>query len=279
MLSPFHDDFFFNDDFFDDFFGFPTLRRRPALLSAPSMALVAQPSGPQAHCSVMEDGLVLELEVPRFKKEHIKIDANVETGRLVINAHRDTSDSQSALHSAGTTVGSFRRAFKVSPRAYDLKNLTYTVEDGVLTIKIPQQPEAAPSSPKMPPAQTKEEQISVEQAAPAAAAEGAVTEPREQAVFEWPPRMDVTPKSDNSPLKYTITMPSGLTGDPRISIKVRDGKLLVIDVSYTRRHETEHSYSEQSGSFSRTFPLPSGATKNDVSARMEGKQLIIEIKH
>jgi HSP20 family molecular chaperone IbpA len=181
MLTPFHDDFFFNDDFFDGFFALP---RRVGIL--------ASHASPQAQCRVTDDGLVLELEVPRFKKEHISVEAVPHSGRVVVTGKRDSQSAPNALHSAGRTMPSFQRAFSVSPRVYNLTKLTSTVEDGVLTIRIPHHTEAEPASPKLPPASRQDEAIAVNEVPPAVPAESAVAA-RQSTDFAWPPRMDCPP--------------------------------------------------------------------------------------
>jgi len=123
----FDDHFLLGDSFFGDFFNFP--RHGDFVQSSP---------GPAAYCRVLEKGLEIELEVPRFRKENIKVEPDERTGRLLISGKRESpKEGKGTLHVAGTSVPSFRRVFTVDPRVYDLKKIATNVEDGILNVTIP----------------------------------------------------------------------------------------------------------------------------------------------
>lgn len=270
---------FFDDVFFDSFVAMP---RRPVL--APSAVRPPHPVGSQLQCRAVDKGVVLELEVPRFRQEHITVEADPASGTLVVTGRRGTGSDREA--------GNFRRAFKVPRDTYDLAKLESAVADGVLTIRLPELPRPVPTPLRRPRSRSEphhDEDVAVERTAAAAAEadpaktkeaeRGAVAEAHpQQQLFEWPPRMEVAAKTETTPLTYTITMPAGVTGAPQVSLKIRDGTHLVVDVSYTSRTESEHGFSEQSGSFCRTFPLPEGTTKDHVAAKMEGAKLVITVR-
>lgn len=268
------DDFFFRSPLFD-----LSPSRSLALASLSPVAPAFNSAGPNAHFRATKDAAVLEFEVPRFKTEDIKLETNEQKGRITIAGERKVDD-KSQLHAAGTSITSFRRSFAVDPSVFDFKGVTYTVEHGLLTVTVPLRPQeqkkidvpatatAADDVPILPDATA---------AKPEADAGKAVATQQQEATttFEWPPKLTVANKSDKAPLTYTLELPAGAK-DAKVQLNVR-GKLLTVDVSHTVRRETKHGYSEQYGSFSRSFPLPDGATKDKVKAQMQGSKLVIEV--
>ena len=289
------------DSFFGDFFNFPRFEN-----------LVQSSPGPSAYCRVQEKGLELELEVPRFRKEDIKVEADDKTGRLLISGCRDAPKGaqKGTFHVAGSSIPSFRRVFTIDARGYDLKNISTNLEDGVLTILIPHlESKLAIEHGQTPPGALKDtleshpggsidSNIPVtheshgaagETAAPSSAltetkAPGEIATKQEgqqeqQLVntFRWPPKMEITPKSDSGPLTYTISMPSGMT-NPDVSLHVLQPGFLCLDVNHTTKSENEFGFNEQRLSFSRTIPLPEGTTKDKVDALLKDDKLLITVK-
>lgn len=288
------------DSFFGDFFNFPRFEN-----------LVQSSPGPSAYCRVQEKGLELELEVPRFRKEDIKVEADDKTGRLLISGCREAPKGvqKGTFHVAGSSIPSFRRVFTIDPRSYDLKNISTNIEDGVLTILIPhleskktiehgQTPPGAlkdtleghPGAPMDTNIPITRESHAGETAAPSESALTETKAPGEVATkqqqeegqqlvntFRWPPKMEITPKSDSGPLTYTICMPPGMT-NPDVSLHVLQPGLMCLDVNHTTKSENEFGFNEQRLSFSRTIPLPEGTTKEKVDASLKEDKLLITVK-
>jgi len=302
----FDDHFLLGDSFFGDFFNFP--RFGDIVQSSP---------GPVGFCRVLEDGLELELEVPRFRKEDITVDVDEKRGRLVISGKREPPSGGSqkgTVHVAGTSVPSFSRVYTVDPRVYDLKKLSSDVAEGVLTIRIPyvetkvsiepsqpaqaalkegaKEAEDVPVAHEQPSATTTTTQTTQEGTTetPSAVPSAAVVEKQPASsltgekgdqqmvdVFRWPPKLEVTPKSDKEPLSYTMTMPPGVT-DPEVSVHLVHPGYLQVDVNHTSKTQNDFGFNEQRLAFSRTLPLPEGTTRDQVSAKMQDGKLVITLK-
>jgi HSP20 family molecular chaperone IbpA len=97
-------------------------------------------------------------------------------------------------------------------------------------------------------------------------------------VFQWPPKMEITPKSDSGPLSYTISLPPEMS-NPDVSLHVLQPGCLCVDVSHTSKSENPFGFNEQRLSFSRTIPLPEGTPKENVHASLkEDGKLVITVQ-
>jgi HSP20 family molecular chaperone IbpA len=219
--------------------------------------------------------------------DDIKVEGDRSQGRLVISGKRTFGDRLGSLHSSGTSIPSFSRAFSVNPLFYDLDKVSTNLEYGVLTVRLPylppserqkrQEPKAT-LSPPLKEEQKDDSHILVQRipsSHSSALAVPAQSGPFSQ--FNWPPKMEIIPKSDTTPLTFSLVMPEGVS-DPTISLRLVNS-LLFVDVTYTQRSENELGFSEQCGSFSRTFSLPPGTTRDSITSQFENGKLTIVVKN
>lgn len=295
------------DSFFGDFYNFPRIND-----------FVQSSPGPSASCRVQEKGLELELEVPRFRQEDIKIESDDKTGRLVILGKREAQRGaqKGTFHLAGSSIPSFRRVFTIDPHVYDLKQISTHLEDGVLHLLIPYaerkpmieqqaqgqggalketvtgRPSVGSSDTVIP--VTRESSTTKTTTEPPSttslmetkkpdevARQGEEQQQQQQQlvnVFRWPPQMEITPKSESGPLTYTISLPAEMS-NPDVSLHVLQPGYLCVDVAHTSKSENPFGFNEQRLSFSRTIPLPEGTTKENVNASIkEDGKLVITVQ-
>jgi HSP20 family protein len=90
-----------------------------------------------------EHDVVLKAELPGMKREDIKV--TVEHNRLSIEGERKLSGAvaRDQYHRVESSYGTFRRSFTL-PASVDASRVQAAHEDGVLTITVPQRPEAKP---------------------------------------------------------------------------------------------------------------------------------------
>ena len=89
-----------------------------------------------------EEGLNFDVAVVGLEKEDIKIEA--EGNMLKVSNQKDSSeeDSKGYIHK-GIARRAFNLGWKVSPK-YDLKKIEAKLNNGLLTVLVPIQPEAKP---------------------------------------------------------------------------------------------------------------------------------------
>lgn len=97
-----------------------------------------------------EDGsVVLEADLPGFKKEDIHVD--VEDGCLTISAERhsdyEDDDKKGNFIRCERTYGSFSRSFDTS--GIDTENIKASFENGVLKLTMPKLTEVPPTSRRL----------------------------------------------------------------------------------------------------------------------------------
>ena len=90
------------------------------------------------------DAIVLEADLPGFKKDDIKID--LENDRLTIKAerHSNTETTKNGYVRRERSFGSFERSFDVS--GIDTAGIKANYTDGVLTLTLPKRPELVPDN-------------------------------------------------------------------------------------------------------------------------------------
>jgi HSP20 family protein len=88
-----------------------------------------------------EDEIVLVADVPGVKKEDLEV--TLEDGVLTIKGQRRYEGSDKEKVWLGRSYGAFERSFTL-PETVDAERLTADLADGVLTIRIAQQPKAKP---------------------------------------------------------------------------------------------------------------------------------------
>ncbi|MEM9882853.1 MAG: Hsp20/alpha crystallin family protein [Planctomycetota bacterium] len=86
--------------------------------------------------------LVVTADLPGFAKD--QIDVSVEQGVLSIEAKRDTiRDDQDKPHVQERRATHLERRFTL-PKAYDTTEIDATLDQGVLTLKLPKREESKP---------------------------------------------------------------------------------------------------------------------------------------
>jgi HSP20 family molecular chaperone IbpA len=262
----FFDDWFFSDPFF----------------RAPAFHTMLAPFESTLNLAAHEvaDGVEVELEVPRYRAEDIKVTTSVDTGLVTIEGKREQRDAAAASTHTATTVPAFRRSFTVSPRRYDLTKLTSKVEDGLLVIRIPRK--AAESPKKL---EAKAQPVSIAGTLAPQITESKSADAKDTgkvalwgAMPQWPPRLQVTERSaPGVAMTYTVALPEKVQPE-NVKLQVYDDGALRVDVAYSTRKESEHGFEEHSASFTRFLQLPEGTPQDAVSARFEGGQLKIDVK-
>jgi HSP20 family protein len=89
---------------------------------------------PAADLEEDDDSYVLELELPGVKKKDIAIE--FDEGRLVITGERHERKRTGWLRRQDRSWGVFRYEVAL-PRSVDEEHLTATLDEGVLTIRVP----------------------------------------------------------------------------------------------------------------------------------------------
>lgn len=90
-----------------------------------------------------EGTITVQAQVPGVKAEDVHID--VENNVLTISGERklEREDKREGYHRIESSYGSFTRSF-VLPEAADTEQVEANLSDGVLSVRIPKRPEAAP---------------------------------------------------------------------------------------------------------------------------------------
>lgn len=104
-------------------------------------AATARAFSPAVDVRANEDEIVLVADVPGVKKEDLEV--TLEDGVLTIKGQRRYEGSDKEKVWLGRSYGSFERSFTL-PETVDPDRLTADLADGVLTIRIAQQPKAKP---------------------------------------------------------------------------------------------------------------------------------------
>ena len=114
------------DRLFDDFF--PLSRRRNDLRNF---------FAPQVDIEDHDDHYLIKADLPGVKKEDITV--TLEDGMLTLQAeHKEESEEKKKgkVIRSERRVGKFSRSFNV-PRSLGAKDINGSMDDGVLTIKVP----------------------------------------------------------------------------------------------------------------------------------------------
>jgi HSP20 family molecular chaperone IbpA len=218
--------------------------------------------------------VTVELEVPRYRPEDIKVSADAATGSVTIEGQRG-AQPPSGTGRTHTHVGvpHFKRQFTVSPRLYDLGKMTTTVDAGLLTISIPRKEVPKAIEPKATP-------VAVEgkggEVATTKKEEGTVALPF-QHIHHWPPKLQVV--KGNKPglaVTYRYDLPAGIPAG-EVKVDMLDNGALRIDVNHKHRKESEHGFEEHTASFTRHLQLPEGTKPEDVVANYKDGHLSIDV--
>ena len=88
-----------------------------------------------------EDHLVVEAELPGFRKE--EVDVHVEQGVLTLRAQRTSAERQGESHLNERRHTRVVRRFAL-PTTVDTQNVEASLQDGVLTLRMPRKQEVKP---------------------------------------------------------------------------------------------------------------------------------------
>ena len=123
----------FDDRLFDD-----AMNRSggTALGTASQLAFV-----PAFDVRANDDEVVLVCDVPGIKQDDLEI--TVDKGTLTLKGQRRYEGSEKDQVWLGRSYGAFTRAFTL-PDLADTEKMTADLADGVLTIRVPKQPQAKP---------------------------------------------------------------------------------------------------------------------------------------
>ena len=94
---------------------------------------------PAADILETDENFVLNIVIPGFSKEEIKIDLNED--RLEVSAERTFEKEEGTkYHKLQTRYGKFSRTFIV-PNSVDAEHIKAAYEAGILTLTLPKRPE------------------------------------------------------------------------------------------------------------------------------------------
>jgi HSP20 family molecular chaperone IbpA len=234
-------------------------------------------TAPYAQVRETNKAAILELEVPRYTAQELSIEADPNTGRLVVSGRRsgdrsfledeDDNDGFGALLFASSPLSSFRKAFHFSPRHYDLTNVSSVLKDGVFKIKVPKLPE--PEQPKP---------VTVFGGSASSTAVVARTTPDEFAALreaKWPPSIKV--QETDKAVQYQCVLPPAVTSD-HIELSLQEGVGLMLSVTYIRHEKSEHREESQSMSFSTNMAVPPGTKPEDIHTEYKDGLLTVQLE-
>jgi HSP20 family molecular chaperone IbpA len=251
---------------------------------------------PHAQVRETSSDALLEMEVPRFRAEDIRVDRNLQTGLITVTGSRQKmmeEDLQARdVDLFGTLVWStcpltrFQKQFHLSPQHYDLSKLESHVAHGVLMIKIPKlaQPQQIAGEPQHQQLQLQNQQAPQQ---PVTIFGGkahstdvvAKTTPQEFEALRharWPPTIKVEQKPDA--MVYRCELPPTVTAD-HIDLQMA-GRSLTLSINYERHSMSDTSEESQQMTYSTGLTVPEGTMPEDVHTAFENGCLTVELaKH
>jgi HSP20 family molecular chaperone IbpA len=224
-------------------------------------------AGPGVQVRDSEKCVAVEFEVPRFRSDDLKIDADTEAGEIVVSGRREAQEDGDSFVYGTATPDSFRRVFTFSTRDCDVSKFTTKLDSGVLTITVP----------KFPPAQ---EAKSVQLFGGDKDGKLVTTSTPDQLKAirnaTWPPNIQTedTPEA----LTYKIQMPASVSQD-HITLS-RQGRNLSLSIGYDYTVKAPGREESQSLQYSTSLGLPRGTVNDDISTKYENGSLTVTVtKH
>jgi HSP20 family molecular chaperone IbpA len=231
--------------------------------------------GPHCHVRETPTSAILEVEVPRYTPEEIKVASDPTYGTVNISAQRanQNEDDDMLLFSA-SPLTRFSRTFTFSPYYYDVSKFTTSLAYGVLTVTVPklerraieanqQQQQQQPEAVTVFGGNNKGELV-------------AKTSPEEFEALtraRWPP---VVKREENATaLTYKCELPPTVTKD-HITLQLH-GRHLDLSVNYDRHTKSKHSEESHSVTYSTTFTVPQGTQPNDIHTTYENGLLVVTL--
>jgi len=227
-------------------------------------------TAPYAQVRESEKATMLEMEVPRYHMDEIRIDADVKNGILTVSGHRPRErynvDEEQLMWSTAP-LGDFRRSFSFSPNWYDLSKYETNLDAGVLMITVPKREAPPAHQPLRIFGGGKEGQLVT------------TTTPEEfRAVrrARWPPMIHRDETA--SELTYRCELPPTVSKD-HIKLDL-NGRALSLSIMYQYTVQTEYREEAQSLSYSTTLTVPQGTKPADISTSYENGIMTISLsKH
>jgi len=244
--------------------------------------------GPAVHLRESDSALIIELEVPRYRAEDLRVEVRDDT--LVVSGNRpegrphyDDAFSQFLFGEAPSNA--FRRAFHI-PQGFDPAKVAHELSFGVLTVTIARRPTPPPQPApvKVPIAGAPSTAVTAPQTTTdsrglTVTSTALPAEYNAVAQMNWPPKVKVD-DSENA-IKYTCSMPPSLTGD-HIDLSLR-GRSLNLAVNHQRRVEKKDKdgnvvfNEEQAVSYSTPLLVPDGTTAKDISTEFRDGNLVVTV--
>jgi len=227
-------------------------------------------AAPYAQVRESDKAVMIEVEVPRYHPEELKVECDPEYGILTISGtrHAQHHDAEyTNLVFASTTLGDFRRSFSLSPYYYDIAKFSTRLKHGVFTVIVPKL--VTPPPPNS---------LHVYQG-PYAGHMVTWSTPEEfKAVSsaKWPPV--IRHESTAEMLTYKCELPPTITKDHiKLSLIGRD---LTLNIGYEYSVKSKQRDEHQSLSYTATLGVPEGTKLSDISTALEYGVLTITLaKH
>jgi HSP20 family molecular chaperone IbpA len=203
------------------------------------------------------DKLEIEVEVPRYKADELKVEANAKTG--VISVRGDRKENR----------GQFHHRLLVSPNVYEVEKQTSELKDGVFIITIPVR--------KVDPKKLEEKK----QAEEKKQREGAVATTGSQQVAvskpldlskNWPPQL--SHKTEGTMTTYTCQLPPDVKPED-VQVSVLESGVLRVRAKMSAAQTQPGNVYRESATWEVQFPLPEGVHRNAVKAELKDGLLMI----
>jgi HSP20 family molecular chaperone IbpA len=107
---------------------------------------------PPVNARESDKALMLEIDVPRYRADEIRVESNSRTGIVTVTGHRapgafeDATGNYPHLLFGQASPTHFQRSFRCAPMGYDVGRVSHMLDHGVLRITIPKV--QAPPPPK-----------------------------------------------------------------------------------------------------------------------------------
>lgn len=229
---------------------------------------------PAAYARESDTAMLLEMDVPRYRADEIKVTGDGNTGvltvvgRRAVGAFEDAQGVFPLVLFGQATPTHFSRAFRFARKAYDVTKAAHVVEHGVLRITVPKVP--APPPPTA---------VTLFDGAHRVAADGTVAtvgqdldDWRVQLMQRapWPPATKV----DESDKQYSYTFELPAEVQPQHLKLELVGSQLVLQVHCTSHPDAR---AQRSITFSQSFTVPAGTTAERIHTRYEPGKFAIAI--
>jgi HSP20 family molecular chaperone IbpA len=248
--------------------------------------------GPSVHTRATEEGLTLELEVPRYRQEEIEVKVEPHNTLVIAGKRANEMSRHDRFLFGDTPSTSFRRALHI-PYEYDTSKMKWELSHGVLVITIPHAPQVKPPEPqRLPIAGSQTAQPQTHQQGGTLTTRdkhgmelSTTSNPEEfQAVarMNWPPK--IKREEADGRITYTCSMPPTVTSD-HLDLSLQ-GRNLTLGVHHQLQQIKKDSAGntvfnqQQSVQYSTNLLVPEGTSASDISTSYNNGNLTITVsKH